>query len=200
MKLLLGILIFTALIAGAIYYFFNLENPVPEINVAAEYCLDQLSLEANKIDWETAVITITQDTDVPNSFLWKKFTALDSWKIWNSPWHVKTVWADTPGWTQGNILKETLDLGFPLGVKDFEQKIIVAESESKIVWTSNTHGINSCHAWYFIPLKDGRSRIINSAVFKGRSIGYAKPFIFSPWLKLFLEDVNGLIREAAHGS
>jgi len=202
MKLIFGIFFaFVAMAAvflGIIYYSYSIDAGTPEINAATEYCLRSLGL--SEVDWKTAVITRTKRTDIEKKFLWRVFSNLNLWKDWHGLWLTSVGWNNGSEWKAGGRFKEALDLGFPLGQKEFAQKIIRAsneEKETQIVWTSDQGGFKSCHAWFIIQQNDGSSYIINTAVFNGMAIGYARPFIVSPWLKMFDDDIRGLIRESA---
>ncbi len=202
MKLFFGILfgfaIISALFLGIIYYSYSIDAETPEINAATQYCLNAIGI--TETDWKTAVITRTAKTDMDKKYLWRVFSDLSLWKDWHGLWLNDISWKQGDSWQPGNKFNESLDLGFPLGRKIFNQEIIMAvndEDETRIAWTSDQYGIKSCHAWYFARQNGGRSFVINTAVYSGMPIGYSKPFVVPTWLKMFQDDLQGLVRESA---
>lgn len=202
MKLFFGLLIFliiaAAIFFGIIYYSYSIDAEAPEVNAATKYCMDKL--EVSEIDWKTAVITVTKKSDIEKKYLWRVLSDLNLWKDWHGLWLLNVAWNNGDAWEPGSRFKEYLDLGFPFGQKEFEQNVVLAENgedKTRLAWTNDQYGIRSCHAWYLIQQNDGKTYIINTAVYTGNPIGYAKPFIVSPWLTMFADDIKGLIREAA---
>jgi len=159
-----------------------------------QYALQKIGLE--QPSWQTVVVSASEEAGLPRQLLWETWMKLEQWPQWSTPLHVSTRWTGEPGWRVGATFEQVLDLGFPLGQTVSPETVgEVVEAES-VSWWKDAKGIKSCHVWEFAALAPDRTRVTNTEVFHGVSIGLLKPLAARNWQRLFEASVTGLVQKA----
>ena len=159
-----------------------------------QYALQKIGLE--QPSWQTVVVSASEEVALPRQLLWEAWMRLEEWPQWSAPLHVSTRWIGGPGWSVGATFEQVLDLGFPLGQTVSPETVGALVDAESVSWWKNAKGIKSCHVWEFAALSPDRTRVTNTEVFHGVSIGLLKPLAARNWQRLFEASVTGLVQKA----
>jgi len=159
------------------------------------YAFDRIGLE--RPSWQTLIVSVTQDVELPAERLWATWSDLESWPRWSAPLHQATRWTGAPGWVPGATFEQTLQLGFPLGRSAYPVTVRAAEPGRMVSWWEAEGSVRSCHIWLFEELAPGRTRVTDTEVFEGLATGLLKPLLRPRWQRLFERSVDGLARAAS---
>ena len=146
-------------------------------------------------EWRTLVISISKEVNVPRSVIWSIWAELPGWPRWSRPLHKSARWLGKPGWRTGAQFEQVLNLGFPVGERTSHERVESVSEGEQVVWRKEEDGIRSCHIWKLEELPGGRTRIINTEVFHGTSVGMIKILVGPRWLTLFELAVDQLALE-----
>ncbi len=161
------------------------------------YALNRIGVE--RPSWKTLIVSASQEVDLPAEKLWSTWAKLESWPDWSAPLHEATRWTGPPGWAPGATFEQTLRLGFPIGRSVASVTVGAAEPGHRASWW-HTDGLKSCHVWDFTVVSQARTRVTNTEVFEGLSVGLMKPLIRGHWQRLFEASVAGLARAATRSA
>jgi len=159
-----------------------------------QYALQKIGLE--QPSWQTVVVSASEEVALPRQSLWEAWVKLEEWPQWSAPLHVSTRWIGEPGWRVGATFEQVLDLGFPLGQTVSPETVGALVDAESVSWWKDAKGIKSCHVWEFAALSPDRTRVTNTEVFHGVSIGLLKPLAARNWQRLFEASVTGLVQKA----
>src|SRR6185295_3015676 len=90
-------------------------------------------------------------------------------------------WNGTPGWRVGATFDQILTLGFPVGRMKLTEQVSEVEPGRLVAWARDEGSINTCHIWQFIALPGGGTRVIDTEVFHGWTMFFARPFVGHRW-------------------
>ena len=198
MKFIFWFIVILLVATFSFYFVFNHYHENPPANNSINYCLKYLN--ASSTDWQILILSTYQDTDVSGDSVWKEFSDLNEWSSWANPLVISAEWVKGNDWLAGNTFKQKLNLGFPLGEKEFEDTISDVKKKEKVVSTFDSQNIKSCHIWNFELMADKRTRITDTEIFYGRDIGVSKPFVAGTWQKMFEDSLDGLIQRAINNN
>jgi hypothetical protein len=162
-----------------------------------QYALQKVGLE--QPSWKTVVVSASEEVTLPRESLWEIWMKLEEWPHWSTPLHVSTRWIGEPGWRVGATFEQVLDLGFPLGQTVSPETVGAIVDAESVSWWKDVKGIKSCHVWEFAALSPDRTRVTNTEVFHGVSMGLLKPLAARNWQRLFEASVTGLVQKAQQG-
>ncbi len=162
-----------------------------------QYALQKIAIERSS--WQTIVVSASREVALPRQSLWELWMNLEEWPQWSTPLHVSTRWIGKPGWNVGATFEQVLNLGFPLGQTVSAETVGAVVDGESVSWWKDTKGIKSCHVWEFAALAPDETRVTNTEVFHGVSIGLLKPLAARNWQRLFEASVAGLVQRAQQG-
>ncbi len=162
-----------------------------------QYALQKIVIE--RPSWQTIVVSASKEVALPRQLLWELWMNLEEWPQWSTPLHVSTRWIGKPGWNVGATFEQVLNLGFPLGQTVSAETVGAVVDGESVSWWKDTKGIKSCHVWEFAVLAPDETRVTNTEVFHGVSIGLLKPLATRNWQRLFEASVAGLVQRAQQG-
>jgi len=160
---------------------------------SVRFALDHIGV--GRPSWQTMVLSVARDVDLPVERLWTTWADLDAWPRW-SALHEAARWTGAPGWTAGATFEQTLQLGFPVGRSVNPVTVGAAEAGHLVSWWEAGGGLRSCHVWAFDAISPERTRVTDTEVFHGLATGLLKPLLRPRWQSLFERSVDGLVRAA----
>jgi len=162
-----------------------------------QYALQKIGVE--RPSWQTVVVSASKEVALPRQLLWDAWMKLEDWPHWSVPLHRSTRWMGEPGWKVGATFEQVLNLGFPLGQTVSPETVGAVVEAENVSWWKEAKGIKACHVWEFAALAPDRTRVTNTEVFHGVSIGLLKPLAARNWQSLFEASVTGLVQKAQQG-
>jgi hypothetical protein len=192
MKFLFWAFVWFSLAVLGGYYLFNKYHDSPRTNEAVEFCSEKVGV-SDPSDWKTLVVSAEQTTDIPIDLVWKEFSDLPTWSSWADPYVLSSSWMAGKSWEAGNIFRIKLNLGFPVGDREYVETVGMAVPKEKVAWWREEEENNSCQAWFFIKLNEKQTRIITAKVMHGKKVGYIKPLVVGNWQAMFEDNAKGLI-------
>ncbi|MDD5370423.1 MAG: SRPBCC family protein [Anaerolineaceae bacterium] len=146
--------------------------------------------------WRTLIVSSTQDVKVPANLIWEAWSKLEEWPVWSGGIIGSTRWVTGEGWQVGAQFEQSVSLGFPVGTRRSIETVEEFEEMRRVRWCRMLGGAKACHVWSFTYLPNGNTRITNTEVYHGTTIGLIKPLVAGRWERAFHEVVSGLVSEA----
>lgn len=159
------------------------------------YALERIGVE--RPTWQTLVVSAAQEIELPAAQLWNTWTRLESWPEWSRPLHEATRWTGQPGWVAGATFEQILQLGFPVGRSVNPVTVGAVDPGRLVSWWHTEGSMRTCHVWSFAELSSSRTRVTDTEVFHGLSVGLLKPLLLGNWQRRFAASVAGLARAAS---
>jgi hypothetical protein len=144
---------------------------------------------------KTLVVLAAVDTDLAPVVIWRTWAEILEW-LSMSPLVSAARWGRGQPWRVGSDLVQDLDLGFSLGERTVEERVLSIDPGTWTEWGIETKGLQTPNPWRFEPVKGSRTRITNVEVFHRLIVGVAKAMVTARWQRLFQAHVDGLITTA----
>jgi hypothetical protein len=189
-------LIFLSGVVGYGVLIFATNPHSKDITAVSAIRMALRNVGVEKPAWRTLIISATQDVKAPADHIWQAWTKLESWPEWSGGVVGKTRWVTSDGWQVGAQFEQTVNLGFPAGTKRSIETVEEYDEMRRVRWCKMSGGTKACHVWSFTYLPNGKTRITNTEVFHGTTIGLIKPLVARSWERAFHKAVTGLVAEA----